>query len=45
MENIATVDIYVGPTKAVHITQSPRVTFLQQVANLGKYVFTASIAV
>ncbi len=39
LENIATVDIYVGPTKAVHITQSPRVTFLQLVANLGNYVF------
>ncbi len=34
-ENIATVDVYVGPPKAVHITRSPRVTFLQQVANLG----------
>ncbi len=34
-ESISTVDIYVGPPKAVHITRSPRVTFLQQVANLG----------
>ncbi len=34
-EGIAMVDIYVGPPKAVHITRSPRVTFLQQLANLG----------
>ncbi len=35
-ESIAKVDVFVGPVKAVHITRSPRVTFLQQVANLGK---------
>ncbi len=33
--NISMVEIYVGPSKAVHITRTPRVTFLQQVANLG----------
>ncbi len=36
-KRITMVDIYVGPSKAVHITRSPRVTFLQQVANLGMY--------
>ncbi len=35
-QNAALVDIYIGPAFAVKITRRSRVTFLQQLANLGK---------
>ncbi len=35
-KNAALVDIHIGPAAAVQITRSRRVTFLQQLANLGE---------
>ncbi len=35
MRNTALVDLYIGPTLAVRITGMPRVTFVQQLSNIG----------
>ncbi len=37
-KNAAVVDIFVGSASVVQITRSTRVTFIQQLANTGKFI-------